>query len=68
MGGTHLWRALELGGVHQARLLSEMAGAGGEVDDPFGRADEVYWSTFEQLRALVAAVLVRVVEETGEVG
>ena len=68
MGGAHLWRALELGGVHQARLLSEMAGAGGEVDDPFGRADEVYWATFEQLRGLVAAVLVRVVEERGEVG
>ena len=65
MGSAHMWRALELGGVHHAHLLSEAAGAGGEIDDPYGCADEVYWATFEQLRALVAAVLRWVVGERG---
>ncbi len=57
MGGAHLWRALELGGEGHTHLLSEMAGASGDVEDPFGNTDEAYTSTFEQLRALVAAVL-----------
>ena len=57
MGSAHLWRTLELGGEGRTFLLTEMAGSGGEIDDPFGGTDEVYGSTFEQLRALVAVVL-----------
>ncbi|MCY4571882.1 MAG: Sua5/YciO/YrdC/YwlC family protein, partial [Gemmatimonadetes bacterium] len=57
MGGAHLSRALELGGEGHAYLLSELAGSRGDIEDPFGGTDEVYAATFEELRALVAAVL-----------
>lgn len=57
MGSAHLWRALELGGEGHTYLLAEVTGSGGDVEDPFGGTDEVYSATFEQLRALVAAVL-----------
>ena len=57
MSSTHLGRVLELGGEGHAYLLSQLAGSRGDVEDPFGGEDEVYGSTFEQLRALVGAVL-----------
>ena len=57
MASTHLWRALELGGEARARLLSEAAGSQGDIEDPFGRTDEAYGSTYEQLHRMVAAVL-----------
>ncbi|MYH52194.1 MAG: low molecular weight protein arginine phosphatase [Gemmatimonadetes bacterium] len=60
MDDFHLWRALELGGGENCRLLSEMAGEGGAVADPFGGADDVYRATFDELERLVEAVVARV--------
>ncbi|MYD12416.1 MAG: hypothetical protein F4X00_02225 [Gemmatimonadetes bacterium] len=57
MSSAHLSRVLELGGEGRAYLLAELAGPGGDVEDPFGGTDDVYSATFEQLHALVAAVL-----------
>lgn len=61
MDDFHLWRALELGGGGQCRLLTEMAGGSGGVADPFGGSDEVYRETFNELGQLVEVVLERVV-------
>lgn len=60
MDDFHLWRALELGGGEKCRLLTEMAGEGGAVADPFGGADDVYRATFDELERLVEAVVARV--------
>lgn len=57
MSGRHLGRVEELGGEGRARLLTEMAGEQGEVDDPFGGSSKAYRRTFEHLQRLVVAVL-----------
>ena len=57
MSGHHLHRAEELGGWGRSRLLTEMAGEEGRVDDPFGGTARVYRATFDQLVRLVGVVL-----------
>ena len=61
MDEFHLWRALELGGGDECRLLTEMAGESGGVADPFGASDDVYRETFNELGRLVEAVVERAV-------
>ncbi|MDE2876615.1 MAG: low molecular weight protein arginine phosphatase [Gemmatimonadota bacterium] len=61
MDEFHLWRALELGGGDECRLLTGMAGESGAVADPFGGPDDVYRVTFEELKRLVEAVMDRLV-------
>ena len=65
MDGFHLWRAVELGGGEGCRLLSEMAGGIGDVEDPFGGSDEMYRATFRELEALVQAMLGRIAAGEG---
>ncbi|MDE2781370.1 MAG: low molecular weight protein arginine phosphatase [Gemmatimonadota bacterium] len=57
MTGHHLRRCEELGGQGRSRLLTEMAGEEGRVDDPFGGSARVYRATFHQLVRLVGVVL-----------
>ncbi len=57
MDEFHLWRALELGGGENCRLLTEMAGGAGAIADPFGGSDDVYRATFGELERLVEAVV-----------
>ena len=57
MSGHHLRRTEELGGRGRSRLLTEMAGEEGQVDDPFGGSARVYRATFDQLERLVGVVL-----------
>ncbi|MDE2804600.1 MAG: Sua5/YciO/YrdC/YwlC family protein [Gemmatimonadota bacterium] len=57
MDTHHLVRARELGGSDECRLLSEMAGEGGAVQDPFGGSDDRYRATFAELEHLVEAAV-----------
>ncbi len=57
MDTHHLRRAQELGGAGHARLLTEMAGESGAVEDPFGGSRQEYEATLNQLDRLVRAVL-----------
>ena len=57
MSGHHLRRTEELGGRGRSRLLTEMAGEDGSVDDPFGGSARTYRGTFGQLERLVGAVM-----------
>ncbi len=57
MARAHLASALQLGGESHAHLLSEMAGWSGEVEDPFGRSDEIYRSTLDEVAGMVRVVL-----------
>ena len=57
MDEHHVRRARELGATGRARLLSEMAGESGAVEDPFGGSREDYEATLGQLNRLVRAVL-----------
>ncbi len=65
MDGFHLWRTVELGGEGWCRLLSEMAGETGEVEDPFGGPDETYRATFSELSRLVRRVFDRIADGEG---
>ena len=65
MDGFHLWRAVELGGGEWCRLLSEMAGGTGDVEDPFGGPDETYRATFSELAGLVRQVFDRIAAGEG---
>lgn len=57
MDTHHLARARELGGTDRCRLLSEMAGEEGAVQDPFGGSDDRYRATFAELEHLVGAAI-----------
>ena len=57
MDTHHLLRAREFGGADECRLLSEMAGREGAVQDPFGGTDDHYRATFAELEYLVEAAL-----------
>ena len=57
MARAHVVAALQLGGEGHARLLSEMAGRSGEVEDPFGGSDEIYRSTLDEVTGMVRVVL-----------
>lgn len=57
MSGHHLRRADELGGRGRSRLLTEMAGEKGQVDDPFGGSARAYRATFDHLARMVGVVL-----------
>jgi len=57
MDGHHVRRAEELGATGRARLLSEMAGESGAVEDPFGGSRKEYEATLGQLERLVRAAL-----------
>ena len=69
MESGHLARAREMEVAersrHRSHLLSEVAGASGEVGDPFGGPDEVYQATFAELHGLVEALLARTEAEGG---
>lgn len=57
MGRSHLRRVEELGGAQTARLLTEMAGAAGDVPDPFGGNQGVYDAAFAEIERMVRGVL-----------
>ncbi len=57
MDGHHVRRAEELGAEGRARLLSEIAGESGVVEDPFGGSRKEYEATLGQLDRLVRAAL-----------
>lgn len=63
MGPSHLERVHALGGNARAHLLAGFASQGAlatPVSDPFGGDLTVYRQTFDELRALVEAVIDRV--------
>ena len=64
MDTHHLLRARELGARGDCRLLAEMAGAEGVVQDPFGGSDDRYRATFAELEELVAAALAALARQT----
>lgn len=57
MDEHHVRRAEELGAAGSARLLAEMAGESGAVEDPFGGSRKEYEATLSRLDRLVRAVL-----------
>ncbi len=57
MDGHHVRRAEELGAEGRARLLTEIAGESGVVEDPFGGSRKEYEATLGQLDRLVRAAL-----------
>jgi protein-tyrosine-phosphatase len=66
MSGQHLERAAQLGGADKAHLLGTFAGRpleDAEVEDPFGGALEEYRATYDQLEALMADAVERILRE-----
>jgi len=66
MARHHLARVQQLGGGEAAHLLGEYAGREGtaaEVPDPFGGELEGYRETFQELDALLEAVVLRLERE-----
>lgn len=63
MDTQHLFRARELGATEGCRLLAEMAGEEGAVQDPFGGSDDRYRATFAELEHLVKAALAALAPE-----
>jgi len=71
MGPSHLERVHALGGAARAHLLAGFASQGAlatPVSDPFGGELSVYRQTYDELRALVEAVIERVAPASGGAG
>lgn len=68
MSTHHVERVKALGGDAKAHLLGDFAGRRGddsEVEDPYGGDLEEYRRTHDQLRALLADAVERLLRETG---
>ncbi len=57
MGTSHLRRVQELGGAHSGHLLTGMAGAEGDIPDPYGGDRELYDAVFAEIERMVRGVL-----------